>query len=116
MAYNSSIAKDKDQLLNDWARKDTEVRCPDMHHEYCNDSNKGRCRKNRVASRQSRSNNKRANINSKHKTDFEYRYGETTMKAESHQIAEYVSKHHKHKSRKNKYAHLVGVKREKTAK
>lgn len=90
MSLHSTRQKETEALLNDWARADTEARCPMGRHEYCADSNRGRTRKRMVSSKQNRSNNRKANFCSKHNVGFAHPYDITTERAENKQIMDYM--------------------------
>jgi hypothetical protein len=96
----SCLQKDSEELLQKWASADTVNRCPVGRHEYCADSERGRDQgRVTVASKQNKSNNRRANRAHQHNVGFEYPYDLETMQAESHQIADYARK----TSKRNKY-------------
>ena len=90
MSLHSTRQKETEALLNDWARADTEARCPMGRHEYCADSNRGRTRKRMVASKQNRSNNRKANFCSKHNIGFKQKLTPSIERAEQEQIADYA--------------------------
>ena len=101
MSKLSTRQLDSQALINEWARADTEARCPLMHHEYCADSTRGMARKPQtIRSKQNRSNNRKAQRNHTHNVGFEYRYDRRFMMEESWEITAYQAAYHVEKERK----------------